>query len=93
MSWQGTFSHNVLYAVDVLAGTLFWNVDDMTISAMCRMWRLGKLEPFKLYGWQVWLLSKIEPALEYIEPGHCEGARLADLKRAQEAIAKLTPLG
>jgi hypothetical protein len=56
VSWSGTFSHTVLYAVDVLFGTLFWSVPDITISALCDVVALADAQvagpaPGDLHDW------------------------------------------
>jgi len=99
MSWDGTYSHNVFYAVDVWAATILFNQSDVTISSMCRMVQLADFAPnlagprlgeLKLWGWQVALLRQVGRLLEWLQPGHCEAARVADLARAERRKALLT---
>lgn len=99
MSWDGTYSHNVLYALDVWAAMIFFNQSDITISSLCRMVQLADFAPgiagprlaaLKLYRLQLWLLRRISSMLEWLSPGHCERARVADLARADRRKTLLT---
>lgn len=98
MSWSGTYSHNVLLAIDELGAMLFWNQPDITISSMCGIvmnadqhveW-VPNLLALKLYGWQLAILRWLGPRLNQIQANHCQGAILADQQRAQVVMKILT---
>lgn len=92
MSWDRTYSHNVLIAVDQLGAAVIFNRLDVTISSLCRVVQLADggdakfqatLASLKFAPWQVGFLRRTARALEWIQPGHCEAARLADIDRAK----------
>ena len=92
MSWDGTYSHSVLIGLDQFAAAVIFNRNDVTVSALCRVMQLAdagapefnaRLDGLKLSHWQIWLLRKLAIALDRLQPGHCESARIADLVRAQ----------
>ena len=104
MSWDNTYSHNVLYGLDVLGAVVFWNQRDITISSLCRLAQLAYpegemdamtiywhsvLASLKLYGWQVAVLRWLATKLNEIQANHCELARLADIARAKRVLALL----
>lgn len=99
MSWSNTYSHNLLYALDIVGAVVFWNQADVTISALCRLVQLAdsegapwtyRLGGLKLYGWQTWVLRHLAPILNKIQANHCELARQADLARAEHIKSLLT---
>ena len=92
MAWDGTYTHQVAIGLDQFAAAVWFNRNDVTVSALCRVVQLAdagtpefraRLDGLKLSHWQLWLLRKIARGLEWIQPGHCEAARLADLVRSQ----------
>lgn len=89
MSWDRTYSHNVLYGLDCFGAILFWNQPDITISSLCRLVQLNKISALKLYGWQHWILKQLAPVLNWIQTNHCELARLSDIARAKRTLALL----
>jgi hypothetical protein len=99
MSWAGTYSHNLLYSLDVSGAVAFFNQTDITISAMCRVvqgadtqqsvWQM-RLASLKLYRWQIAVLRWLAPILDKIQTSHCEGARQADIARANRVLALLS---
>lgn len=98
MSWNRTYSHNVLYGIDCLGAVLFWNQPDVTISSLCRVVQLYDFAPalvpqlpaLKFWRWQIAVLRFLAPILDKLEAGHCELARKADLARAERTKALLT---
>ena len=97
MSWDNTYSHNLLYSLDIVGAVVFWNQRDVTISALCRIVQLAdeegygsragakwwpRLMSLNLWRWQLWVLRRLAPMLDRIQANHCEGARQADLARA-----------
>lgn len=100
MSWDRTYSHNALIAVDQFAAALIFNRPDLTISSLCRVVQLADagdakyvavLAGLKFSNWQVGFLSVTARVLERIQAGHCEAARLGDLARTQSAASILNP--
>lgn len=88
MSWDKTYSHEFLLALDLYAAGLFFNHNGITISTMAGLVRDGKDAPLKLYGWQRSFLRWLEPRLSN---AHCEGAKAADIARAQLALQLMDP--
>lgn len=83
MSWDKTYSHTALLALDRWGGAIIFNEPDITISSLCWIVREGSTSmqsALKLYGWQLLALRGIGSALEYFWPGHCAAARLGDLQ-------------
>jgi hypothetical protein len=102
MSWDKTYSHNVLIGVDQLAAAVFFNRNDLTVSALCRIVQLSDsgdakfqaaLDSMKLARWQIGFLRKLAPVLDWIQAGHCELARLGDIGRARSTAALLLLTG
>lgn len=98
MSWSGTYSHNVLLAIDELGAMLFWNTPDITISSMCGIvmaadqhveWK-ENLAALRLYRWQEAILRWLGPRLNEIQANHCYLAIQADQARAQRVMQILT---
>jgi hypothetical protein len=99
VSWDGTYSHALLYGLDIGAAILLFNQTDITISAMCRVvqgadtqqsvWQM-RLASLKLYRWQIAVLRTLAPILDKIQKSHCEGARQADIARANRVLALLS---
>lgn len=98
MSWDGTYSHSVAIGVDQLGAAVLFNRPGLTISSLCRIVELADkgVTPFPdrlafltLSDWQIELLRWLGKKLDGRWPGHCEGARIGDLARADAAIALL----
>lgn len=90
MSWDRTYSHNVLIALDSFAAALVFNRPDLTISTMCDMVRnpMGR-HVLKLSTWQLWSLQRLGPILDWIQKGHCKLARQGDIDRANSTLESL----
>ena len=63
----------VLRAVDILACTWIWRNYDITISSMCGL-ELRKFKP-------AWWAQMLGGFLNWLQPGHCESAIIADRAR------------
>lgn len=91
MSFDNTYSHNVLIALDMLGAALLINRDDITISTMCDMVEKGDDSCLKLHGWQRAFLAWLGPVLNKIQANHCAQARLGDIARAESTLKVLRP--
>lgn len=80
MTWDRTYSHNVLMALDLLAALLLFNVAGVTISTLTYLVHEGKDAPLRLWAWQRDLLRWIGPRLGVV---HRAAAMRADRGRAQ----------
>ena len=99
MSFQRSYVHTVLVAIDQLGAALLFNRDDTTISSLCgltrRMDRGDKAARNLIYlrlalrDWQIGFLRTTGRALERFWPGHCEAAIKADIQRGQRVLAIL----
>lgn len=89
MSWDKTYPHTVLIAVDQFAAAVIFNRPDLTVSTMCWMVRSGNDASLKLAGWQRLSLTLIGDGLEKFWPGHCASASQGDLDRAQLTVESL----
>ncbi len=95
MSWDKTYTHALLYAADIFGAVAFFNrPGGITISSLARivhlahedkedgMWKV-RAASLRLWGWQQRFLLWLEPRLGET---HCEGARVADIIRAQAVL-------
>lgn len=82
MSWDRTYPHTVLIALDQFAAAIIFNRPDLAISTMCWMVMTGNDAPLKLSPWQRWILVKLGPILNRIQPAHCELSAKGDRDRA-----------
>lgn len=99
MSFQRTYVHTVLVAIDQTAAAVLFNRDDVTISSLCglvrRMDAGNHTADFTLHvalqlrPWQIGFLRFTGTALEKFWPGHCEGAISSDVARGARAQAIL----
>lgn len=89
MSFDNTYSHNVLIGLDMFGASLLFNRNDLTISTMCCMVMTGQDKSLKLAGWQHAILSWLGPVLNKIQAGHCEQARDGDISRAESTLKTL----
>lgn len=99
MSFDRTYLHTVLIGLDDFGAALFLNRNDCTISTACDLVRkmyAGNRAArdlvyltFSFRNWQIRALRVIGAALERIQPGHCNAARLADIARGRSAVALL----
>lgn len=93
MSWDQSYSHTVVLAVDRLGAAVIYNQPDITISSLCWIVRNGTklkiaedaLPVLRLAPWQKFSLVWIGNGLEYFWPGHCEAARKGDLQTGARA--------
>lgn len=92
MSWDGTYSHNFLLALDMWAAMVVFNRPDLTVSTMCWMVASGNDQSLKLWKWQRAILVWLGPKLDKIQAHHCEGAAFADYDRAQATMNALAVL-
>ena len=95
MSWEQSYSHTVLIAVDRLGAALLFNEPDITISSLCWVVRSGtpaQNAALKLYGWQKSALQLVGDGLEYFWPGHCARARTSDIQTSSRAAQLLGAL-
>ncbi len=92
MTWARTYTHTVAIAIDDLGAALLFDLDDTTISALCGVQRrsdagdaraTSALATLHLKPWQRGFLRVVGRALEWIRPGHCERAIIADLARGK----------
>lgn len=88
MTWDTTYSHDFLLALDLWAAAVFFGHFGITVSTMAGLVRDGKDGPLKLHAWQRSFLRWIEPKLSR---AHCAAALLADRARATLATS-LMPL-
>lgn len=86
MSFQGSYAHEFLLALDLWAAAVFFNRAGITISTMAGLVRDGKDGPLKLWAWQRAFLAWLEPKLSN---AHCERAKAADRDRAQWVVQVL----
>lgn len=89
MSWDGTYSHTVLIAVDQFAAAVIFNRADLTVSTMCWMVATGNDSSLKLSTWQRWSLVKLGPVLNRIQTNHCALSADGDRLRARSTLAAL----
>lgn len=89
MSFDNTYSHNVLVGLDMFGAALLFNRDDLTISTMCDMVMKGDDASLKLHGWQRAFLAWLGPVLNKIQADHCGQARLGDIARAESTLKVL----
>jgi hypothetical protein len=87
MSWDKTYTHDALLALDLWAAAVFFGAIGITVSSLAGLVRDGKDAPFRLRRWQRSFLGWLEPRLSR---AHCEAARAADLARAQAVVAALS---
>lgn len=87
MSWNRTYSHQFLLALDLWAAAVLFGVNGITISTLSGLVRDGKDGPFKLAPWQRAFLRWLEPRLSR---AHVDAAKAADIARAQLAIQLMT---
>jgi hypothetical protein len=99
MSWARTYSHTIAIAIDDMGAALFFNRNDITISSLCWLQRTAdngdpnicaRLASLYLRTWQHSFLRHVGDALEWLSPGHCERARIADRARGRSMDALLT---
>lgn len=81
MSWSNTYSHTLAIAVDILTASVFWNVEDVTVSSLCGL-AIRKGLTTSFLGRLGWVLNKISK-------NHCELAIAADLDRMSKGTALL----
>lgn len=93
MSWDKTYSHNLLLALDMYAAAVVFNRPDLTISTMCWMVATGNDQSLKLWKWQRAILIWLGPKLDKIQANHCKEAAYADRSRAWSTIESLRGLG
>ena len=84
MSWDNTYSHDFLLALDLWAAAVFLGHFGITISTMSGLVRDGKDGPLKLHGWQRSFLRWLEPKLSR---AHVNAALIADRGRATLALS------
>lgn len=89
MSWDKTYSHTLLIALDQFAAAVIFNRPDLTISAMCWMVSSGHAESLKLYGWQRAFLAGLAPVLDRIQAQHCLKAAFGDWDRSISTLSSL----
>lgn len=89
MSWDGTYSHTVLIAVDQFAAAITFNRPDLTVSTMCWMVMTGNDSDLKLSTWQRWILVKLGTVLNRIQTNHCLEAAYGDIARAKSTLTAL----
>lgn len=92
MSWDKTYSHNFLIALDSFAAAVVFNRPDLTVSTMCWMVMTGNDQSLKLNSAQRWILVKLGPWLNDIQTNHCELAAYGDRDRAQSTLDALKAL-
>jgi hypothetical protein len=83
MSWSNTWSSGLAIGLDYMIElTAFWRVKTpMTVSSMCGLsLRKGELTTF---------LALLGRGLNWLNPGHCEAAIVADRLRAKATLAML----
>jgi hypothetical protein len=98
VTFDNTYVHNLLYGLDIYGAILIFNQRDVTISSLCRLVQLYDFAPglvpqfpgLKLWKWQIAVLRALGPILDKIQTSHCEGARQADIARANRVLALLS---
>lgn len=85
MAWANTYSFTLAIAADTFTASLLWNRTDITVSSLCAL-QLRRKAAGLGYNWG---LVKLGGALNWIQTGHCEGAVLYDLARANSVIQLL----
>jgi hypothetical protein len=91
MSWDKTYTHTLLIALDQFAAAVIFNRPDLTISTMCWMVMTGNDAKLKLDAWQRWILVKLGPILDKIQTNHCEKAKNGDRHRAWATLIATRP--
>lgn len=89
MSWDKTYSHTLLIALDQLGAAIFFNRPDLTISTLCDLVMTGQAAPLKLALWQLEFLAWLGPKLNRLQKNHCPQARLGDIQRAKSTLTLL----
>lgn len=84
MTWDQTYSHDFLLALDLWAAAVFFGVFGVTLSTLSGMVRDGTDGPFKLRRWQRSFLRWLEPRLGR---AHVAAALKADRGRAGLVLA------
>lgn len=77
-SYNKGYAVTILRALDLFVGTLIWRDYGVTISAMTGL-ELRKPEPAQ------WA-KVLGGSLNWLSPGHCEGAIASDRLRAEQAL-------
>lgn len=96
MSWSKTYTHTLAIAADMLGSAIVWNKPDVCISSLCCIVRYrdrgnayqklrARQHLRKFAPWQISALRAIGNALEWLDKGHCEASRRADLSRLATA--------
>lgn len=89
MSWDNTYTHNVLIGLDQFGAAVLFNRNDLTISTICDMVMKGDYDrPLK--PWQKDFCLWLGPKLNKLQANHCAESRQGDEDRA---VATLTALG
>lgn len=89
MSWDKTYTHTLLIALDQFAAAVVFNRPDLTISTMCWMVMEGQAFDLKLSGWQIAILRRLGPMLDKVQTDHCVQAKDGDIARAQQTLKAL----
>jgi hypothetical protein len=84
-----TYFKTVMLGLDDLGAAILLNRNDLCISAACGLLRAGREQGLQLHGWQKVFLKGVGAALDFFWTGHCEGAIVGDINRANSTLALL----
>jgi hypothetical protein len=84
-----TYLKAVMLGLDDLGAAALLNRNDLCISAACGLVREGRDAPLMLHSWQRIFLTGVGAALDFFWAGHCEGAIVGDVNRANSTLALL----
>lgn len=85
--YRNTYALVLARTLDILACGWIWRVYGVTISSECGLALRKPAPPPGAYGPRA--ARALGRALNWIEPGHCEGAIAADIARARQALSLL----
>ena len=102
MSFERTYAHTLLIALDDLGAAILFNRDDLCVSSLCGLQRradsgdvpaLAAVLSLGLRPWQASLLRRIGAGLEWLSPGHCEASIAGDIERGDAMRSLLGAAG
>ncbi len=86
MSWQGTWTFNLAFGLDLFAAAIVFGQFGLSVSTMAGLVRDGRAAPLKLRLWQEDFLRWLEPRLS---AAHCADALIFDRQRAKTVLQLL----
>jgi hypothetical protein len=84
-----TYFKAVMLGLDDWGAAILLNRNDLSISAACGLVRTAHATGLQLHAWQKVFLTGVGAALDFFWAGHCEGAIVGDINRANSTLALL----